>query len=78
MTLAPEDAGEPSLDVSVRAETHGVYYEIRQGGVLLGKATFPSNTLALQFAPGGVSDRLRSAGRRVALAYGFLPDDAAP
>jgi hypothetical protein len=69
-------AGEPALDVQVRSETHGVYYEIRQDGVVLGKATFPTNTLQLQFAPGGVSDALRAAGRRVADAYGFLPDDA--
>jgi hypothetical protein len=78
VTLPPNE-GQPQLEVDVRPEAHGVYYCIREGGALLGKATFPTNTLALQFAPvpGGVSDRLREAGRRVALAFGFLPDAAA-
>jgi hypothetical protein len=69
----------PSLDIVVRQETHGVYYEIREAGVLLGKATFPTNTLQLQFAPRpeGVTDRLLDAGRRVAATFGFLPDAAA-
>jgi hypothetical protein len=64
--------GEPDLDVLVRAETHGLFYELRQHGELLGKVTFPTNTLTLQFAPVEASDRLRIAGNRVAIAFGFL------
>jgi hypothetical protein len=68
ITIPASGAGA-SLDVVVRQETHGVYYEIREAGVVLGKATFPTNTLQLQFAPRpeGVSDRLLDAGRRVAV-----------
>jgi hypothetical protein len=54
------------------AETHGLYYEISQGGARLGKVTFPTNTLELGFAPGDISDGLRRAGHRVAAAFGFL------
>jgi len=78
ITIPANDAGS-SLDIMVRQETHGVYYEIREGGLLLGKATFPTNTLQLQFAPRpeGVTDRLLDAGRRVAATFGFVPDAAA-
>jgi hypothetical protein len=70
--VLPAENGRPPIDVVVRGEVHGVYYEIREQGVLLGKVTFPTNTLELQFAPGEVSDRLRDAGHRVATAFGFL------
>jgi hypothetical protein len=75
----PATGARPALDVFARQETHGVYYEIREAGVVLGKATFPTNTLQLQFAPRpeGVTDRLVDGGRRVAAAFGFLPDAAA-
>jgi hypothetical protein len=74
----PADGGKPALDIEVKQETHGVYYYIREGGVLLGKATFPTNTLQLQFAPQpqGVSEQLLDAGRRVAVAYGFVEPEA--
>ena len=78
ITIPANGAGS-SIDIVVRQETHGVYYEIREAGFLLGKATFPTNTLQLQFAPRpeGVTDRLLDAGRRVAATFGFLPDAAA-
>jgi hypothetical protein len=77
--MIPANGVRAPLDVVVRQETHGVYYEIREAGTILGKATFPTNTLQLQFAPRpeGVTDRLLDAGRRVAATFGFLPDAAA-
>jgi hypothetical protein len=65
------DDKSPALEVVARREQHGLLYEIREAGEILGKVTFPSNTLQLQFPPGEVSDKLRVAGARVAALLDF-------
>jgi hypothetical protein len=63
--------GGPVLDVVVRPEDHGVFYEISRSGTALGKTTVPGNTLVMQFAPGAVSDELRAAAPRVEAMLDF-------
>jgi hypothetical protein len=70
----PAEGASPALEVVVRPERHGVYYEMREAGTVLGRVTFPTNTRALQFEPGDVSDALRDGGRRVAVTFGFTSD----
>jgi len=58
--------------VKVTQETHGIFFEVSTPGAVLGKVTFPSNTMMLQL-PQEVepSEELWAAGRRVANQYGF-------
>jgi hypothetical protein len=65
--------GSPSnIGVKVTQETHGIFFEVSTPGSVLGKVTFPSNTMTLQRAQEvEPSEELWAAGRRVANQYGF-------
>jgi hypothetical protein len=66
------DAVHEPVHVHVRQEMHGVYYEMSQGDVKLGKITFPTNTRVMQFHPGvEPTDLARQMGRRIADLFGF-------
>jgi len=63
--------GGPTLDVVVKSEMHGIYYEIAGSGQTLGKITFPTNTLTMQLVPSEASAELRAAAPRVSAMIDF-------